>query len=103
MTTTVLLLGVSIVLAGLYVRSRPASVEPIYLSITAPNGEAFGTTTSAAAVLSPDGRYIAFITGGGDSRKLWVRALNSPDARVIEGSDGAGAPFWSPDSRWIGF
>src|SRR5262249_9498521 len=35
--------------------------------------------------------------------KLWVRPLESEQARPIEGTAGAAGPFWSPDSRQIGF
>ena len=34
---------------------------------------------------------------------LWVRALNDIQAVPLTGTGGAGAPFWSPDSQWIGF
>jgi serine/threonine protein kinase/Tol biopolymer transport system component len=60
--------------------------------------------TVGPAVLSPDGRYVAFSARSRDSRiQLWVRALGETDARPIEGTDDASFPFWSPDSRSIGF
>jgi len=34
---------------------------------------------------------------------LWVRALDSLEVRALSGTDGANFPFWSPDSRFIGF
>ena len=34
---------------------------------------------------------------------IWVRSLDSVDARPLEGTDGAVSPFWSPDSRFVGF
>ena len=34
---------------------------------------------------------------------LWVRPLGAIAAQPLPGTDGAGLPFWSPDSRWIGF
>ena len=34
---------------------------------------------------------------------LWVRALDTADAHVLPGTEGARRPFWSPDSRSIGF
>jgi hypothetical protein len=49
--------------------------------------------------LSPDGRQLAFVGGG----RLFVRDLESGRDRYIEGSEGAGTPFWSPDGRWIAF
>jgi hypothetical protein len=35
--------------------------------------------------------------------KLWTRSLKANDATAVPGTEGAGAPFWSPDSRSLGF
>ena len=35
--------------------------------------------------------------------KLWLRSLNSWQAQEVAGTEDAGSPFWSPDSRFIGF
>jgi eukaryotic-like serine/threonine-protein kinase len=55
-----------------------------------------------ALVISPDGLHIAFVTGG-DQGKLWIQDLDQREARQISGSEGAMEPFWSPDSKWVGF
>ena len=52
--------------------------------------------------ISPNGRHIAFVTGGAEG-KLWVQDLDRQEPRAIEGTEGAGWPFWSPDSDFIGF
>ncbi len=54
--------------------------------------------------ISPDGRKLAF-TAMDESRQamLWVRSLDTLAARSLPGTEGAGMPFWSPDSRGIGF
>ncbi len=55
-------------------------------------------------MISPNGRHIAFSARSRDSRiQLWLRALDATDALAIEGTEGASFPFWSPDSRSIGF
>ncbi len=36
-------------------------------------------------------------------RQIWVRSLGALDARPVRGTEGAHTPFWSPDSRFIGF
>jgi Tol biopolymer transport system component len=48
---------------------------------------------------------VAFVVGdtGRVSSQLWVRSLDSPVARRLDDGDGTGLPFWSPDSRRIGF
>ena len=54
--------------------------------------------------LSPDGKRLAFLTyATGKGVRLWVRSLSSSDPTMIEGTEFAHAPFWSPDSRWIAF
>jgi len=53
---------------------------------------------------SPDGRRIAFVASGRDGNNiLWVRALESISANPLAGTEGAYQPFWSPDSRNVGF
>jgi Tol biopolymer transport system component len=55
-------------------------------------------------VISPDGSAIVFAgldTTG--TRGLWLRPLDSLAARRLPGTDGALIPFWSPDSRQLGF
>jgi len=54
--------------------------------------------------LSPNGRWIAYtaISDDGASR-LWVRGFDAVTAQPVADSEGATAPFWSPDSAWVGF
>jgi Tol biopolymer transport system component len=56
--------------------------------------------------LSPDGRHIAYVVSGASSeapQRLYLRALDKSDAQPLAGTDGALFPFWSPDSRSVGF
>ncbi|MEX2263597.1 MAG: protein kinase [Bryobacteraceae bacterium] len=55
-------------------------------------------------VPSPDGRYFVF-SGSADQGpvSIWLRPLNSVEARPLPGTEGGSSPFWSPDGRWIGF
>jgi serine/threonine protein kinase/Tol biopolymer transport system component len=53
--------------------------------------------------LSPDGRQIAFVALDGGTRRLWLRSLATTTAKPLAGTDAARLPFWSPDSRSIGF
>jgi hypothetical protein len=53
--------------------------------------------------LSPDGRHIVFVASVDGRRRLWLRALNKVDAQAMTGTDGAAYPFWSADSRSIGY
>jgi eukaryotic-like serine/threonine-protein kinase len=53
--------------------------------------------------VSPDGRQIAFVARGDGASRLWVRSLASTAPQPLPGTEGATGPFWSPDSRSIGF
>jgi len=60
--------------------------------------------TGAGFALSPDGRQLAYVATISEGKVLlWVRPVDSMKARSLEGTDGAGFPFWSPDGRFIGF
>jgi Tol biopolymer transport system component len=63
------------------------------------------TYTSGSIVVSPDGHSFVFIATGADGvDRLWIRALDTLQMRVLEGTEGAnGYPIWSPDSRLIAF
>lgn len=67
-----------------------------------PPGAVFVVGWRGGSAISPDGRTIAFITTSGGLTSLWVRPLNSAP-RELTGTEGAHLPFWSPDSRSIGF
>jgi Tol biopolymer transport system component len=56
-------------------------------------------------VISPDGRRIVYRLNTEDGKEiLWVSALGSLDPpRPLIGTDGGAQPFWSPDSRSVGF
>jgi Tol biopolymer transport system component len=54
--------------------------------------------------LSPDGRQLVYV--GGDSNglvSLWLRPLDGVAGNPLLGTEGANAPFWSPDGRFIAF
>ncbi len=53
--------------------------------------------------ISPDGRRLALLATSGGRRRIWIRALESLAAEPLAGTEGAAYPFWSPDSRSIGF
>ena len=56
--------------------------------------------------LSPDGRRLAFTSGPGGGlvgATLWVRDLESLEARPMPGTENSSSPFWSPDGRFIAF
>jgi Tol biopolymer transport system component len=53
--------------------------------------------------ISPDGRSLSWSATGPDGRRmLWLQSLDSAHARQILNTEGAAAPFWSPDSSYLG-
>jgi len=54
--------------------------------------------------ISPDGRSVAYVAPSDNGvAMLWVRPLNSLDARMLPGTNGAQSPDWSADGRFIAF
>ena len=91
--------------AALRLRTAPASTlssgHPLRFAQVAPEG----TTFASGAVLSPNGRYLAFVAAEDLTGKtaLWVKTLDTAEARRLDGTDDAARPFWSPDSQNLGF
>ncbi len=61
------------------------------------------TDNPESFALSPDGRQIVFVAKGDGASRLWLRSLARATAQPLAGTEGARYPFWSPDSRSIGF
>ncbi|MBI5836797.1 MAG: protein kinase [Candidatus Eisenbacteria bacterium] len=54
--------------------------------------------------ISPDGRTLAFLATDTSGKALiWVRPVHTLTATALAGTEGAGRPFWSPDSRYLAF
>jgi Tol biopolymer transport system component len=61
-------------------------------------------SSTAQLALAPNGEQIAFIAAAkGSASQIWVRAFRTIEARALPETNGASFPFWSPDSRFIGF
>ncbi|HEV2117052.1 MAG TPA: protein kinase [Terriglobales bacterium] len=86
---------------------RPAKpARSIRTVINPPENVRLSLTGDSAGppVLSPDGNWLAFTAIAADGKiELWVRAMNSLQARVLPDTEGATFPFWSPDSHSVGF
>src|SRR6185503_13452427 len=54
---------------------------------------------SASAALSPDDRWLAYITNTTGSDELWVRRYPTLDAAVRISPNGAVEPVWAKDGR----
>ncbi len=88
-----------------FARPRPL-LRAVRSSILPPEKTTYHFISDAGGppAVSPDGLQIAFTARDSTGKaSLWVRSLDSPAARALAGTDGAMYPFWSPDSRNIGF
>jgi hypothetical protein len=94
------LLALFFAIAYVNLATRPAPV--VRSTILPPAGTSFSTVGSP--VLSPDGTRLA-LTARDEKGKvvLYVRQLSSAPAQPLASTEGAYNPFWSPDSREIGF
>jgi serine/threonine-protein kinase len=79
-----------------------ASVHVTRLVITPPEDEPIATDRAAVAV-SPDGRRVAYVTGRGTRRRIYMRDLQQFDSVPLPGTEGGDSPFFSPDGQWLGF
>ena len=69
----------------------PPATDPLY-------SESIGTQIA----ISPDGQYIVYV-GARGTTQLYLRHINSLEARVLPGTQGARQPFFSHDGRSVGF
>src|SRR5262245_31745779 len=75
----------------------------IRLTVTEPPGAQMNGDAVDCA-LSPDGKTLVFVASdSAGTVHLWTRSLGSLSAKPLAGTENASKPFWSPDSRWVGF
>jgi Tol biopolymer transport system component/predicted Ser/Thr protein kinase len=86
-------------------RPKPPQ-PPVRFTVSAPPGWTYGVNYNLGPpAISPDGRYLAFPAAEDATGRvmLWVRDLRATEPFMLAGTDGAGFPFWSPDSKSVGF
>jgi Tol biopolymer transport system component/predicted Ser/Thr protein kinase len=68
-----------------------------------PGQQLAGLEYGPAVALSPDGTQLVYVSRQGGTQQIYHRAMDSPEARLIPGTEGAVNPFFSPDGQWVGF
>jgi serine/threonine protein kinase len=100
---TALLLVATLALAIAYFQRAPVEVRAVRSSILPPEKSSFDTNTDFLSI-SPDGRRLTFVATTAEGKSLlWVRSLDALSAQPLTGTEDASFPFWSPDSRFLGF
>ena len=83
-----------------YFRRAPAEGRANYTYLPWP---ASVSGENGSPAFSPDGRRIAFTAVTEGTNHIWLYSLDAPEPVRLPGTEGARFPFWSPDSRHLGF
>ncbi len=85
-------------------RSSPSPQPVTRTVINLPLGQQLaGLDNGPAISFSPDGSHLVYVARQAAVQQLYLRAMDSVDAKSIPGTERATAPFFSPDGEWIGF
>jgi eukaryotic-like serine/threonine-protein kinase len=105
--TVAAILALATIALAVFALARPrAAVRIVRSSLLPPEKTTYHFVGDGAGppAVSPDGFQIAFTARDSSGKALlWVRALDSPLPRALAGTEDGMYPFWSPDSRFIGF
>jgi eukaryotic-like serine/threonine-protein kinase len=85
--------------AGWLLKPAPPSEQRMQLAVPLPDE----MSTLGFARLSPDGRRVVLGIVLGNQQRLILRSLDSSEIQPLPGITNARSPFWSPDSRRVGF
>ena len=81
---------------------RPERIATAAATILVHAGLAGQAPDSRPVAISPDGKHIAYMSGGSGGA-IWIRDMDREQSRQLVGTENARAPFWSPDSAFVGF
>jgi hypothetical protein len=89
---------VAAALAFVHFREKPPAMPTQRTTMALPENSYLRTFA-----ISPDGRYVAIAAAVNGRQQLWLRSLDALQAQPMVSTEDAAYPFWSPDSRYIGF
>ncbi len=98
LSTVIVVAVAALVLAFIHFREAVPPLQTFRYNIAPPEN---GAVHSFA--VSPDGRLVTIALTVKGKRELWLRPLDALQAQPMPGTEDAIWPFWSPDSRYIGF
>jgi serine/threonine-protein kinase len=96
-------LATGVVVWNLKPRTSPTQVAGSVARVAIVPAVPLAVESEGILAVSPDGRRLAYVAGRGESARLYLRDLDRLDSKAIPGTNGAEAPSFSPDGRWIAF
>jgi serine/threonine protein kinase len=99
--------GISVLLLlglGWMYAKRPSTNDARVMRLSILPPEKATLIAGQAPTVSPDGVHLVFaVTDATGRSMLYLRAIDSPMSQPLIGTEGGILPFWSPDSRELGF
>jgi Tol biopolymer transport system component len=84
--------------------AKPSTARLVRFAVPIPPGTTYAPgVVSRGLSISPDGTRLVVEAVYNGRRRLFLRPLDSEKFTELEGTLGASAHFWSPDSRFIAF
>jgi Tol biopolymer transport system component len=84
---------------GLWRATRTVERALVRLDVDLGPDVSLGSPLGADAILSPDGTRMVYTS----QNRVFTRRLDQPNATELAGTQGAFAPFFSPDGKWVAF
>jgi Tol biopolymer transport system component len=88
-----------VALWGWWRSAQPVERALVRLDVDLGTDVSLGSPVGVDAVISPDGNRLVFVS----KSRLFTRRLDLPKATELIGTEGAFAPFFSPDGQWVAF
>lgn len=101
--------AIAMAFVWLYSSRLTSAQQPIHASLEGPAGFQFAPIMAGAPVVSPDGQQIAFqavkknVVFRNNEASIFLMRLSTGESVPIAGTEGGIYPFWSPDSKYVGF
>jgi serine/threonine-protein kinase len=77
--------------------------DAVHAALLLPRDVSFDFTLYPVLAMSDDGSKVALVGSQGGIRRLYVRRLGEFEARLLDGTEDAASPFFSPNGSWIAF
>ncbi len=84
---------------GWWRATRRPALSPMVLEVDLGQNAPGGIRSGSDVVLSPDGSRVVYVAND----RLFTRRLEELNATELAQTEGATAPFFSPDGEWVGF